>query len=232
MNCKRILPCLLVVVNLALSGLALGQELSKGQSVYVPVYSSIYAGPKESEIQLTATLSVRNTDQSHPITVLEVAYYDSAGHFLVNYINRPLKLDPLGSTHFVISERDSAGGAGAKFIAKWKADLEVNAPIIESVMVSTEIGSRNFVYLAWCGDQGETTERQVNPKRKSSKLLGPATLLPRKIAAGGELLETPRFAGSGPPFKKLPIWLHDGLDFSSPKGGIPSGSHGRPHGSR
>ena len=140
MNPKRILPCLLVVVSLALSGLALSQEVSKGQSVYVPVYSSIYAGPKNSEIQLTATLSVRNTDQIYPITILEVAYYDSEGHFLLNYINRPLRLDPLGSTHFVISEQDSAGGSGAKFIVKWKADQEVNIPIIESVMVTTRSG--------------------------------------------------------------------------------------------
>jgi hypothetical protein len=140
MNLNRVLPYLLVMANLAFAAHAFGQELSKGQTVYVPVYSSIYAGPKNSEIELTATLSVRNTDQAYPITISEVAYYDSAGRFLVNYINRPLKLEPLASTHFVISERDSSGGSGAKFITKWKADQEVNIPIIESVMVTTRSG--------------------------------------------------------------------------------------------
>jgi hypothetical protein len=140
MNLSRILPCLMVMASMALTTQVFGQELSKGQTIYVPVYSSIYAGPKNTEIELTATLSVRNTDPAYPITISEVAYYNSAGQFLVNYISRPLKLDPLASTHFVISERDTSGGSGAKFITKWKADQDVNIPIFEAVMVTTRSG--------------------------------------------------------------------------------------------
>lgn len=54
-------------------------SLSKGQTVYVPVYSHIYGGDREHRFYLAVTLSIRNTDPTHPITVLEANYFDSEG---------------------------------------------------------------------------------------------------------------------------------------------------------
>ena len=45
-------------------------ELSTGQSIYVPIYSHIYSGDREHPFLLAAILSIRNIDPQHSITVL------------------------------------------------------------------------------------------------------------------------------------------------------------------
>ncbi len=62
-------------------------ELSKGQTIYVPAYSHIYTGNKESPSLLAVTLSIRNTDPSHLIKVLSVDYYETQGTLLKKYIS-------------------------------------------------------------------------------------------------------------------------------------------------
>ena len=60
---------------------------------------------------LTATLSVRNTDAEHPIQIDSVRYYDSAGAFLRDYLTALLVLGPMASTEFVVERPDRSGGA-------------------------------------------------------------------------------------------------------------------------
>ena len=112
-------------------------KLSRGQTVYIPIYSHIYSGDKERPFFLAATLSVRNTDPKYPITIFSVDYYDSNGKLLKRYIDRPTQLDAIASIRFVIKESDKSGGSGASFIVRWKSDHKVNEPIMESVMIST-----------------------------------------------------------------------------------------------
>jgi hypothetical protein len=112
--------------------------LSKGQTVYIPVYSHIYFGDKETPFYLAATLSIRNTDQNSPITIYEADYYDSQGKLIKRYIEKPIQLNALFSTRFVVKETEDIGGSGANFIVKWKSDRPVNMPIIESVMIGTK----------------------------------------------------------------------------------------------
>ncbi len=112
--------------------------LSSGQSVYVPVYSHIYSGDREHPFYLAVTLSIRNADPQKTITVLLVDYHDSKGKLVRRYLENPMDLAPLASTHYVIKESDKRGGSGASFIVKWKSDVKVNAPVIESVMIGTK----------------------------------------------------------------------------------------------
>lgn len=111
-------------------------ELSKGQTVYVPVYSHIYIGDNERPFNLTSTLSIRNTDPASPITITEVNYYGSDGKLIKKYVDEPITLSGFSATRYVVRESDTAGGSGANFIVKWKSDKEVNIPVIESVNVS------------------------------------------------------------------------------------------------
>jgi hypothetical protein len=113
------------------------QELSKGQLVYVPIYSHIYYGDREQTFLLTGTLSVRNTDPVHPITLLRVDYYDTDGKVVRKHLSKPVNLGPLGSTRFIVKASDTSGGSGANFLAQWKAETEVNIPILEGVMIGT-----------------------------------------------------------------------------------------------
>ena len=112
--------------------------LSKGQVVYVPIYSHIYSGDRKQPLYLAATLSVRNTDPDQSIKVLEVNYHDTEGKLLKPYIEAPLILKPLETVRYVVGYSDKAGGSGAKFIVKWSSDQEVNPPIIESIMIGTQ----------------------------------------------------------------------------------------------
>lgn len=113
-------------------------RLWKGQTVYVPVYSHIYSGNREQPFYLAATLSIRNTDTRHAITLTAVDYYDSEGKFLKHYLDRALSLKAMGTKRYVIPESDKSGGSGAKFIVKWQSDQPVAEPLIESVMISTK----------------------------------------------------------------------------------------------
>jgi hypothetical protein len=108
-----------------------------GQTIYVPVYSHIYTRDKSRVINLSATLSVRNTDAQNPIRIISVRYYDTNGALLKAYVDAPLRLAPMASTDFVVAEDDTSGGAGANFIVEWGAAAEVTEPVVEAVMIST-----------------------------------------------------------------------------------------------
>lgn len=113
-------------------------QLSKGQTVYVPAYSHIYSGNREIPFLLTVTLSIRNIDLDHPITITVVDFYETQGKFLKKYLDKPVQLGPLESTRYIVPQKDKSGGSGANFLVEWKSEKAVNPPIIESVMIGTQ----------------------------------------------------------------------------------------------
>jgi hypothetical protein len=117
--------------------------LSSGQTVYVPVYSNIFTAPKEVPIHLANIVSIRNTDMHNPIQITAADYYDTRGALIRKYYPKPVTLAPLETTYVYLSERDQEGGFGANFIVCWHAAREVNAPIIECLMVGNQ--GRAFV---------------------------------------------------------------------------------------
>ncbi|MDY6950203.1 MAG: DUF3124 domain-containing protein [Thermodesulfobacteriota bacterium] len=112
-------------------------RLSQGQTVYIPAYSHIYHTDKERPFYLTATLSVRNVDPVHSISVVSVEYFDNDGKLLRSFLEKPVEIGPLVSRHYSIKESDKRGGFGANFIVRWKSKAPVNEPLIECVMIST-----------------------------------------------------------------------------------------------
>ena len=115
-------------------------KLSTGQTVYVPIYSHIYSGVKGRPFDLAATLSIRNTNPKNSITLVSVKYYDTDGKLVKDYLKKPLQLNALVSTRYIIAEDDKAGGSGANFMVVWKSEQKVNQPIIEAVMIGTHSG--------------------------------------------------------------------------------------------
>jgi hypothetical protein len=112
-----------------------------GQTVYVPVYSHIYADSrfKDKPFQLTAILSIRNTDMQNAFTLDKVDYYDSHGKLLSHYLEKPITIAPLASTRYIVPESDTLGGSGAKFIVSWSSKDAVTEPIIEGIMTGTKM---------------------------------------------------------------------------------------------
>ncbi len=138
---KFIAFILIVVITGLFPGLGTASTtyvLSKGQRVYVPVYSHIYHGNRERQLNLTATLSIRNTNLEKDIVIHSIDYFSSNGKLLKSYLETPIVLKKFTSIRHVIKAKDISGGSGAKFIVIWKSKELVNAPLIEAIMISTQ----------------------------------------------------------------------------------------------
>jgi hypothetical protein len=130
--------CIAAYAFLTSSVLAIeGRGLSYGQDVYVPAYSHIYSGNNDWPFLLTVTVSIRNIDPNHPIAIELVDYYETQGKLLKQFLDKPVTLKAMESIRYIIPEKDKEGGSGANFIVRWKADMLVNPPLIESVMIGT-----------------------------------------------------------------------------------------------
>jgi len=122
-------------------------KIVAGQTVYVPIYSHIYMVEPGRKINLTATLSVRNTDLSQPIIVTSAKYYDTNGATVRKYLEKPIELKALAATEFVVAQEDVSGGAGASFIVEWVAQKDVSVPAIEAVMINTA-GNQGISFIS------------------------------------------------------------------------------------
>ncbi len=111
------------------------------QTIYVPLYSHIYADDryKDKPFALTATLSIRNTDPETGFILDAVDYYDSEGKKIQRYLKAPTAVNKLASHRFVVRESNNQGGSGAKFLVHWHSETPISAPIVESVMIGTQM---------------------------------------------------------------------------------------------
>ncbi|WAC07823.1 MAG: DUF3124 domain-containing protein [Thermodesulfobacteriota bacterium] len=139
-KCLFLLGFVFVINALLITHYTLAEvKRCRGQMVYVPIYSHIYHGDREEHpLDLTATLSIRNTDPDSPITITSINYYGSEGKLLKGYLQNHLKLNPLTSTRVIIQESDKSGGSGASFIVTWESKSNVTAPLIEAIMIGTK----------------------------------------------------------------------------------------------
>jgi hypothetical protein len=136
--CFFMLMLVIVSTSLSLAQAENTTALSKNQMIYVPAYSHIYIGDNERPFLLTVTLSIRNIDPRHRITITRVDYYESQGKRLKKYLDKPVIVNPLESIRYVVPESDKTGGSGANFLVEWKSDDFVNPPIAESIMIGTQ----------------------------------------------------------------------------------------------
>ncbi len=137
---KRLRISLALVLALTLTTAAAwaGTELSKGQTLYVPAYSHIYIGHKSTPYLLTVTLSIRNIDPVSPLTLTAVDYHDTEGRLIKKNLEAPVILKPMATARYVVPAPDKTGGSGANFIVKWTSKAQMNAPIVESIMIGTQ----------------------------------------------------------------------------------------------
>ena len=149
--CRFILSmCVLVLVG----GPSVAGESpppTQGQTVYVPVYSEVLYGNADSSgkserWQLSATLSIRNTDPRTSLTVRSIGYYDTDGKLIREYPAGG-KIGPLGTLEVFVEHKDRSGGSGANFLVVWDADKAINAPIIETVHTYF-FGTRSVIFTS------------------------------------------------------------------------------------
>lgn len=150
---------IMAMILAPLVGLADDIPLSRGQTLYLPIYSHLWYGDikgKNPALQhpLSILISIRNTDPKRRIRVSSARYYDTQGKLVREYFSTPRTLPPLGTIELFVQRSDMSGGSGANFILNWEAVQPVNVPIVEGVHVDI-LGNRTLSFL--------TTARPINP---------------------------------------------------------------------
>ena len=108
-----------------------------GQLVYVPAYSHVYHDKGKPHL-VTITLSIRNTGIDDEIVLKSVRYHGTQGTLVRSYLDKPVRIPPLGTTEVIVEREDASGGSGANFLVEWVANQPVTAPIIEALMIDKE----------------------------------------------------------------------------------------------
>ncbi len=121
-------------------------DTSMGGQVYVPVYPAIYYMGRKKSLELTVTLSIHNISPDSEIMVKYVNYFSKKGKLIRKMLDQPVKLAPLETTSFVVDEQKEQGGVGANFMVSWRAEREVNRPVIQAVMITTS-GSQGISFI-------------------------------------------------------------------------------------
>jgi hypothetical protein len=120
---------------------ALPASAVHGQIVYVPIYSSIYSHSSKRMIELTATLSIHNTDAKRDIFIRSAKYFDTSGKLLEERAPMPIRLAPMQTVSIVVELNDTRGGAGANFVVAWVGEQGARPPVVEAVMVYASLSS-------------------------------------------------------------------------------------------
>lgn len=121
--------------------LALAQVNSvRGQVLYAPAYSEIHFGDRYRSLNLTTTLSIRNTDRARLLTLKRVDYFSATGGLVRSFLPAPQVLAPLAAAVFVVKESDKSGGVNPSFLVEWTSDEPLVPPMVETVMVGASSG--------------------------------------------------------------------------------------------
>lgn len=124
---------------------------SNGQSLYLPVYSSVWHGETDSRgVQARAPVSVlvsiRNTDPARTIRVTAATYFDTDGKRIREFVTAPHSIGPMGTLELFVPRSDERGGSGANFVITWRADAPTNPPLVEGLHINMPVG-RSIAFI-------------------------------------------------------------------------------------
>ena len=114
----------------------LSDSLTRG-ATYLSVYSQIYSQTEHKTHDLTATISVRNTNRTDSVYINKAEYFNTKGVSIRTYFDKPIFIAPMETVEIVIDEEDQEGGTGANFLFDWTIKPNSNEPLFEGVMIST-----------------------------------------------------------------------------------------------
>ncbi len=128
---SMVLASLTTVPSLSIAQVS---ETVTSQVIYVPSYSRVFTQDGRSE-PLASTLVVHNISLQSEIKVERVDYYDRTGQLLETLLNEPVQLMPFGSMNALVPIGSVGDGIGANFVVTWSAEVPVQPPIVEAIMV-------------------------------------------------------------------------------------------------
>ena len=148
---KRLLKVLwwTIMAGSLLAGSAAGEvRLIKGQTLYVPSYTSFIAAAGGHVFEAKPTIFIHNTDQNNPINIVRIDFYDTNGKLVEKYLQQPKKVNANAATRINVKELlKGEEGSGAHFIIQWQADHKVVEPLVQTWFVGA-VGTRGYSYTS------------------------------------------------------------------------------------
>ena len=123
------------------------ESLRVSGSFYVPAYSSVSMSQSKLRADFSVTLSIHNTSETRPLVLRRVAYFDTGGKMVENFLKAPVALKPFAAIEVFIAAADVRGGTGANFVVDWAAAGEITEPVIEALMVGG-LGSGHYAFIS------------------------------------------------------------------------------------
>ncbi|MGG8496080.1 DUF3124 domain-containing protein [Tenacibaculum sp. TC6] len=106
-------------------------------ATYLSIYSQIYSQTEHKTFNLTATVSIRNTNINDTVFIHKAEYFNTQGKSIRTYFDNTIYLAPMETVEIVIKDGDREGGTGANFLFDWSVKQNANEPFFEGVMIST-----------------------------------------------------------------------------------------------
>lgn len=151
------------VLSLGMNTANAAEDLSQGQTLYLPIYSHIWHGNKivdgkyPVKSQVSALVSIRNTSLKTPIRITTARYYSTDGKLLKEFLPKPVEIGVMGTLELFVERKESEGGSGANFIIQWDAASTTNPPVVEAVHADIKGGGPALTFI--------TTARPIKADR-------------------------------------------------------------------
>ena len=114
---------------------------------YVPVYSSVSISQGKVRADFSVTLSIHNASETRPLVLRRIAYFDTNGKMVENYLKAPVALKPFSTVEVFVPTTDVRGGTGANFVVDWAATGEIVEPVVEALMFGG-LGSGHYAFIS------------------------------------------------------------------------------------
>lgn len=153
----------MLALMLVMNSANAAEELSQGQTLYLPIYSHIWHGNKIIDGKypvkslVSALVSIRNTSLKTPIRITSARYYSTDGKLLKEYLEKPVDIGAMGTLELFVERKESEGGSGANFIIQWDAVSSTNPPMVEAVHADIKGGGPALTFI--------TTARPIRADR-------------------------------------------------------------------
>lgn len=160
---KNVAMMFIFVLLLGMNSANAAEDLSQGQTLYLPIYSHIWHGNKivdgkyPIKSQVSALVSIRNTSLKTPIRITTARYYSTDGKLLREFLPKPVEIGAMGTLELFVERKESEGGSGANFIIQWDAASTTNPPVVEAVHADIKGGGPALTFI--------TTARPIRADR-------------------------------------------------------------------
>jgi hypothetical protein len=122
------------------------ETLGVSGAFYVPVYSSVSMSQGKLRADFSVTLSIHNASETRPLVLRRIAYFDTGGKMVENYLKAPVALKPFATIEVFVPTTDVRGGTGANFVVDWAAAADIAEPVVEALMVGG-LGSGHYAFI-------------------------------------------------------------------------------------